>query len=145
MAKVEHTIVVERSPADVFAYLTNPENLPEWQAGVIEGRKDSPGPTAQGTSLTEVRTFLGRRMESKLEVTEYEQDRLFTIKVVSGPVPFQVRHRLEPADGGTRIHVSGEGEPGGFFKLAEPLVIRQVKRQVETNFATLKDLLEARA
>jgi hypothetical protein len=32
---------------------------------------------------------------------------------------------------------------GGFFKLAEPLVARVVRRQMETDMATLKDLLEA--
>jgi hypothetical protein len=37
-----------------------------------------------------------------------------------------------------------EGEPGGFFKLAEPLVQRAIKREMEANFATLKDILEAR-
>ena len=34
-------------------------------------------------------------------------------------------------------------EVGGFFKLAEPLVARVVRRQMETDMATLKDLLEA--
>jgi hypothetical protein len=34
---------------------------------------------------------------------------------------------------------------GGFFKLAEPLVVRMLNRQFETNFANLKDLLEAQS
>jgi hypothetical protein len=38
----------------------------------------------------------------------------------------------------------GEGEPGGFFKLAEPLVARQAERQFKGDFETLKELLEAR-
>ena len=41
--------------------------------------------------------------------------------------------------------VVGRAEPGGFFKLAEPIVIRMAKRQLETDFANLKDLLEAGA
>jgi carbon monoxide dehydrogenase subunit G len=98
-----------------------------------------------GTQFTEVRKFLGRRMESSLEVTEFEPERTFTLKTTSGPVPFTIVQRFEPADGGTRIRVSGEGEPGGFFKVAEPLVGRQVKRMLEHSFATLKDLLESGA
>jgi hypothetical protein len=31
----------------------------------------------------------------------------------------------------------------GFFRLAEPLVVRMMGRQFKTNFAHLKDLLEA--
>ena len=38
-----------------------------------------------------------------------------------------------------------EGEPGGFFKLAQPLVERAIRRELEANFATLKDILEARS
>ncbi len=32
---------------------------------------------------------------------------------------------------------------GGFFKLAEPLAIRMVRRQLETSLNNLKDVLEA--
>jgi hypothetical protein len=63
--------------------------------------------------------------------------------VTSGPVPFHVVQTVEPADGGSRISVVMEGEPGGFFKLAEPLVERAVRREIEGNFATLKDILES--
>ena len=37
-----------------------------------------------------------------------------------------------------------EGEPGGFFKLADPLIERALERQVRANLATLNDLPEAR-
>ncbi len=95
--------------------------------------------------MTEVRKFLGRRMESEVEVTAYEPDRRFALKVVSGPVPFTYEQTLEPSDGGTAVKVLLEGEPGGFFKLAEPLVERAVRRQVQADFEQLKDILEARS
>ena len=143
--KVEHTVVINRPVGEVFSYLTNPDNLPEWQSGVTEARKEGEGLLGAGSRLTEVRTFLGKRISSTLEVTAYEPDREFSIRVVTGPIPFAVRHVFEPADGGTRITFSGEGEPGNLFKLAEPLVARAVKRQSEADFATLKRVLEARA
>jgi hypothetical protein len=37
-----------------------------------------------------------------------------------------------------------EGEPGGFFRLAEPLIQRAVKRQFRADLETLKDMLETR-
>jgi hypothetical protein len=37
-----------------------------------------------------------------------------------------------------------EGEPGGFFKLADPLIERALKRQIRADLETLKDLLKAR-
>jgi hypothetical protein len=44
---------------------------------------------------------------------------------------------------GTVLTFVLEGEPGGFFKFAEPLVARQAERQFKGDLETLKDLLEA--
>jgi hypothetical protein len=112
---------------------------------VSESRQDSPGPVGVGTRLTNVRNFLGRRIESQAEVTAYEAPRRFDVRVVSGPVPFQISHTLEAREATTIVKVEAQGEPGGFFKFAEPLVGRQAERQFKNDFATLKDLLEARA
>jgi hypothetical protein len=84
-------------------------------------------------------------MESEVEVTAFEPDRRFALKVLSGPVPFAFEQTLEPSDGGTRVSVVLEGEPGGFFKLAEPLVERAVRRQIQADYEQLKDILEARS
>ena len=37
------------------------------------------------------------------------------------------------------------GEPGGFFRVAEPLFERVLERQVRADLETVKDLLEARS
>jgi uncharacterized protein YndB with AHSA1/START domain len=145
MAKIAFTTDVNRPVEEVFAYVTNPANLPEWQSGATEGRLEGAGPVGVGSRMVEVRKFLGKRIESTLEVTQYEPNRRFAFKAVSGPIPFGVDHTFEPLDGGTRIHVAGEGEPGGFFKLAEGLVMKAVERESKKDFETLKDLLEARS
>jgi uncharacterized protein YndB with AHSA1/START domain len=143
VVRVEHSLVIERPPAEVFAYTTDPANLPEWQSTALEARSE--GPVQEGAHMTEVRKFLGRRMESEVEVTAFEPDRRFALEVVSGPVPFAFEQTLEPIDEGTRVSIVLEGEPGGFFKLAEPLVERAVRRQIQADFEQLKDILEARS
>ena len=142
MVRVEHSIVVNRPPAEVFAYTTDASVLHEWQSTALEAHFDGlPGVGVRGK---EVRKFLGRRMESEVEITAYEPDRRFALKVVSGPVPFNFEQTIEPTNGGTKMHVVLEGEPGGFFKLAEPLVERAVRRQVKADYEQLKDILESR-
>ncbi len=145
MIRFEITEMVDRPAEEVFAYLTDAEKLPEWQSMVSESRQVSPGPMGVGARVTNVRNFLGRRIESEAEVTAYEPPRRFDLRVVSGPVPFQISHTLESREATTIVKVEAQGEPGGFFKLAEPLVGRQAERQFKNDFATLKDLLEAGA
>jgi uncharacterized membrane protein len=146
MARTEHTVVVERPPDEVFAFLTDLASVPEWQSGAVEVRQLEREPSiGVGTKYVEVLKFLGRQFEATIEVTEYEPGRRFSIKTLSGPIPFQVEHTLEPSNGGgTRLRVTLEGEPGGLFKIAEPLVMRNAQRQVANDFATLKRLVEAR-
>jgi uncharacterized protein YndB with AHSA1/START domain len=143
MVRAEHSLFIERPPAEVFAYTTDPEKLPEWQSTALEATMS--GPFRQGAHGTEVRKFLGRRMETGVEVTAYEQDRRFALKGVSGPIPFNFEQTLEPSDGGTNVNVVLEAQPGGFFKLAEPLVERAIRRQMRADYEQLKDILEARA
>jgi uncharacterized protein YndB with AHSA1/START domain len=140
MVRVEHAVTIARPPSEVFAYLTDMQNLPEWQATAIEGRLESER-MEQGARTAEVRKFWGQTMESTFEVTGYEPDRRFDFESVSGPVAFKVSHVLEPDDGGTRLEFAFEGDPGD-QNVDEQQLERQVRRQVEDDFRTLKILLE---
>jgi uncharacterized membrane protein len=143
MARVEHTFTVEAPPTVVFEYLTDLEKGPVWQSSLLEAHLSPEGPIHKGTEISEVRKFLGRKIESTVEVTEFEPDRLFGGRVLSGPVPWEFLYRLEEADGSTRVDFHMEGEPGGFFRLAEPLVIRTVEKQLVNDLSTFKELVEA--
>jgi uncharacterized membrane protein len=121
MARIEHSVEIKRPTEEVFSYLTEVPNLPEWQSGV-----------------------LGMKAESTLEVTEHKPNELFELRVVDGPVHLDVSHQLTPTEEGTRLHVIVDGDPGGFAKLAGPLILRTVRRELEFDLGTLKDILEAR-
>ena len=142
MDKIEHSIDIARPMEEVFAYLTEVANLPEWQSGVLEARSD--GPLQKGSMLTELRKLLGTRTESTLEVIEHQPNELFSLRVVEGPIPLQVSHRLTRTAEGTRLDLVLVGEPAGVAKLAGPLFMRTVRREIEFDFGTLKDILEAR-
>ncbi len=142
MAKIEHSIDIERPSEEVFEYLTEIANLSEWQSGVLEVRSD--GPLRKGSTLTELRKLLGTRAESTLEVTEHQPTELFSLRVVEGPLPLEVSHRLTRTDEGTRLDVVVKGELAGLVKAEGPLLIRTMRRELEFDFGTLKDILEAR-
>ncbi len=143
MAKVEIGIVINRPVEEVFAFLSNPENNPKWNSVSSEVKITSAGPIGVGTTYRAVIKALGRRIEGENEFTEYEPNRKFTFKSKSGPVPLESRWTFERVEGGTRVTETGVAELGGFFKLAEPLLVRMIKRQSEADLANLKDLMEA--
>ena len=109
----------------------------------MESRKTSEGPVGVGSTSSQVIQFLGRRLESSFEVTEYEQDRKLGFKTTSGPIPMEGGYSLESSVGGTKLDFKIQGDSGGFFKLAEPILARMVQRQIENDHDNLKDLLEA--
>lgn len=145
MATLEISTVINRPVEEVFAFVSNPENSPKWSSLSREVTITSAGPIGVGTTYRSVVAFLGRRIEGETEITEYEPNRRFAEQSKSGPFPIENRTTFERVDGGTRVNFTTVAEPGGFFKLAEPLLVSMIKRQFEADFANLKDLLESHA
>jgi uncharacterized membrane protein len=140
--RFEQEVTIGRSPADVFAYLSDLDNLPEWQGSVVEVRRDDDGPLRAGGRFTEVRRLAGRRLESTVEVVTLDADRELTLRAIAGPAPGTVRHVLEEDGDGTRLRIVGELEGGGLRGLAGPLLERAARREVENDLRRLKRLLE---
>jgi uncharacterized protein YndB with AHSA1/START domain len=139
------SIVINRPLEEVFAFVSNPENNPKWVSMSDSVRLTSAGPIGVGTTFRSVVTILGRRIEGEVAFTEYEPNHSYAQKTTSGPIPVESQVTFERVDGGTRVTNHQVAEPGGFFKLAEPVLVRMIKRQFEADFANLKDLMEAHA
>jgi uncharacterized membrane protein len=140
----EHNVVIDRPINEVFAFITDPNNDSLWQAWTLETEQISEGPLDVGSTLRSTAKMLGRRIEVTMEVTENDPPHRQCARTTSGPIPATGCYQLEPVDGGsTRFRQTFEGEVGGFFRLAEPLVGRAIGRQSEADMATLKDLLES--
>jgi uncharacterized protein YndB with AHSA1/START domain len=142
MITVEKSVIINRPVAEVFSFVTNEENTTKWQAGV-ESTQDE-GPSNQvGSRYTEVRKFMGREMKTTLELTAFEPNAKWGAKVVKGPVPYEAVSTFEAVDGGTKVTTRVEGEPTGFFKVAEGMVSGQLEKSLEEDFQRLKALLES--
>ncbi len=145
MARAEVSTTIKRPVEDVWVVISNVENNPTWSSFANEAKQTSPGPIGVGTTARVVGKFLGRRIESESVITEFEPNRKYSWESKSGPFPLKGSTALEQIDGGTRLNATLEGSPGGFFKLAEPLVISMAKRSFQGDLDNLKDLMEANA
>jgi len=144
MMRIEDTFEVGRAPEDVFAFLTDPERLPEWQTSTVEVRRERSGPLEVGERFSEVHVAMGRKLESTVEVAESTPPSAFALKILDGALPLDGRWTFEPGGDGTRVHFVGEAAVGGLKKLARPLLARQfrnyhrlLKRQLERSERTL--------
>ncbi|MFN2490180.1 MAG: SRPBCC family protein [Actinomycetota bacterium] len=142
MIRVEGSTLIDRPPTDVYAFTADVRNLSMWVPQVIEAKQTTDGPLEAGARFTDVIQFLGRRFETHFEVTEVVPERNITFKSTSGPFPIEVTQRLGPEGAGTRLTMVMESSPGGFFKVAEPVLPRVIQRQLDTALGNVKDLLE---
>ncbi len=146
MIEIEKSTVINRPVEEVFAYVADVENEPQWISEVMEVRRTSDGPIGVGSTYDNVVHFLGRQIVDPHEVVQYEPNKKFTFKSHSGQISFEGTHAFEPTtNGATRFTFVASGETGTLFRLAEPIVNRMINRQWDANVANLKELLEAQS
>jgi len=138
------TTFIDRPQQEVFDFMNDPANFAQWQSGTKSGWWTSEGPVAVGSTCHVEGRMLGRKLVMDLEVTQWEPPTSLGMKASSGPMRFDVTNQFEPKDGGTLLTQDFTGEVGGFFKMAEGLAIKQLKKQVEADGKALKTLLEAK-
>jgi uncharacterized protein YndB with AHSA1/START domain len=136
-------IDVARPVSEVFGYVTDPRNLPEWQ-GTETVEQLTAGPVGVGTRFREVRQLLGRRLESISEVSAFEPNLRFDLRIVSGPAPVEDRWTFEAVDGGTRMQFSTEGRAPRPLRPLEPVLAIVLRRRREGHHRRLKRALEGR-
>ena len=140
--KGDFTIQVSKPPAEVFAYIADLENAPQWVPDLVSVTKVSAGVVGVGTRYDEVVRMGGKESTAELEVTEYEPDRTFAHKGQGGPAHFTGRFIVEPDKGGTRLRHEYTVEMTGFAKLMAPFANRWVKKNTEAGLENLKRKLE---
>jgi uncharacterized protein YndB with AHSA1/START domain len=139
--RLERDIVIDRPVSEVFAFVSEPRNLPRWQTSVAEARRDD-GPVGLGTRFTEVRHFVGKQFASTVEVIQLEPDRAFSVRVLSGPVAVTIHHLFEPLGERTRVTIVAEARPGGVLRLAAGVMAKAAEHEAGADLSRLKKLLE---
>jgi uncharacterized protein YndB with AHSA1/START domain len=145
MARFEASTSIDRSPEDVFAFLSDVDNLPLWQNSMVEIDKQYEGEPTVGSQSRGVNKFMGRKMEFTTEFTSYDPPKRMSIKTVDGPFDYRQEERVEPEGDGCRVTIIGEAPAGmgGFFgKMADPLVAKLYGRSVRGDLDVLKGILE---
>src|SRR5210317_1564583 len=122
MISIRISMLILRPVWEVFDFIACPENNHQWQYGSLQSVRTSPGDMQVGTIFSSFGYFMGRRIQSNFEVTEFETNKSYGFETISGPIQLQTSYSFEPVDHGTNVIVSSLVNPGGFFKLVDPVV-----------------------
>ncbi|MQB01797.1 MAG: hypothetical protein GEU78_16210 [Actinobacteria bacterium] len=136
-----NSITIRRSVQDVFAYLSNFENIPTWNYAIAETQKTSGGPVGVGTTYRQTRS-LPSPSEETFQVTEFEPDQRLAIHGGLGPFEGTLTYELQRVDEGTLLTNTADLEATGVLKLTAPLAAPRVRQAVAENLQKLKEILE---
>lgn len=145
---MKQSVIIHRPAEDIFTYLTESEHLVDWSSVVIAVRADPCGPIQGGSRLRITTQFLGRWRETSYEVIECQPHSHLTFKGTTGIDPCVFSYQLDGTEAGTSVSlevIMPLPLQAGILELTETVVETIVKRQIQHDLLTLKDVLEARA
>jgi hypothetical protein len=135
---------IARPRPSVAAYVFDHRNDPIWIGGISESELEGDPPVRVGSRVRRVATFLGKRIEYVNEVERLESDARLEMRSVKSPFPMRVTYSFDDAnDGSTRARIRVEGDPGAIYRVAGPVMRRQVQRSISRDLETLRSILEA--
>lgn len=142
MASFEATVEIGQAQPQVFWFLMDHRNNLRWQSSLVDTGACSQEPVGLGSRFWEIRSVLGRRLESWFELVDFQPPLLATTRCTAGPIPFVATYRLEETYEGCRLAASGEIPEHGLPRMAGRLVLQAARRDIHRDLARLKALLE---
>jgi len=136
--RVQQSVIINRPVEQVFAYIIDYRNAPRWQPTILENQVTPEGPAQEGMRVTDVRTFIGYKIESAYKITELEPNAQVSFESMSGPFPYHGSIFFKPLDNATWLMYELVIEAKGFFKLTGSMLASSMKQEVAISFDLLK-------
>lgn len=144
MRRVQGTVFIAASPAEVYAFLSEPTNVPRWQTGVVSSERTSPPPTVAGSTGRVVIEMMGQRVSADTTIREAVQDRRLVIASSASGMSVVGSLDLAPVEGGTKVTFSSEVKAQSIFMAPlERIVTDAVEKDLDASLARLKAALAA--
>lgn len=142
MINLISSALIDRPVQQVFDFVSTPENDFHWQAGTLATARLPQGSGIVQTLFRRIGHLMGRRNLGTFEIVEFEPDKKYGFKSLSGPVRSSTSYTLENVNGRTRIDISIQASVPHFFHITEKLLWKTMKIQLEEDVMRLKTILE---
>lgn len=138
------SIVIDRSPVEVFYFMDDVAREPEWQPGLRLAEQSPPGPSRPGTRKRYVSDFMGREVENTHVVTEVVPGRrLVTETTPDSAIDGRYEIEIDPEGVGARVSLTFEGRPRGrAAALGSRVLERTYAKELRASLERLKAVIE---
>jgi hypothetical protein len=143
MIAFEKTTNIRRPRQEIFDFVSDPANDALYRSGARLSEWSSEGPVGVGSTMRTVDRFLGRVVETTSEITIWDPPEKYAFQTVGGSFPAEYTLEFESIEGGTKLTSRGEIGFKGLLKVVEFLFSKQIENQAQSDFDTLKRLLES--
>jgi hypothetical protein len=134
--------IIAQSPARVFAFVSDLDNLPKIQSEVVQSTVLDPGPVRVGTRFKELVKIGPRHVTAHCVITEYEPDSLMAFDAISKSIQYHARFVVEPSAEGARVTIDGTAQLRGLWRLLQPAVAADVHKGLKQELEAIKEHTE---
>jgi uncharacterized protein YndB with AHSA1/START domain len=143
MITIESTEWIDRPVEQVFAFVSDVRNDPQWHTDVLEVEFDTARPLTTGTTFrTRFKPFMGLS-EGTGTVTAYEPPRRVVLTQQMGKLEPVLTLTVEPDGGGSRITRRLQMKAEGMLRFMAPFMGGMMRKRSAGFLSNLKRLLEA--
>jgi hypothetical protein len=142
LAVIEAEADIDRSPAAVFDYCSDPSREPEWNIKMTKAEQLTDGPIGVGARW---RMAFASAPSVLSECVRFERPRVWELVGRSKVMTSGWRGRVLPSGAGARLLLRMELQLHGPLGLATPLLGRRMQPELERDLATIKANLEQTA
>ena len=144
MINLNLSTLIYRPVTQIFDFVCTPENDFQWQYGTLASNRLSRDVGVIGSFFRSVGHLMGQRIISTFEVSEYEPNRKYGFKSLSGPLNSHTSYTFEMAGGSTKVNISAQVNAVNSLQLNEIILEKKMRKQLKENLALLKEILETK-
>ena len=143
--RVVESVVIDRSPEEIWEVVSDLDTHSEWRPSVKEFRQVSDGPLGVGSRIREVLDWRGREIVIDDVVTAFEPPRRLGVRGGWKAADYEVDFRLEPAGDTTLVTMDWPFYPKSLLlKIAAPFMGGAMGKATKEELDHLKAYVEGR-
>jgi carbon monoxide dehydrogenase subunit G len=140
--RCEHSVAVDKPPAEVFPWLLEADKAPRWMTGLLVYEPLDPPPLRTGSRIREELSVSGHQLRFEMRVAELDAPRRAVLRFEGSGFKAANEFSVAESGSGSRVTWVISGDATSFkAKLLVPMVQAKLQEKLETDLGRLRTLL----